>query len=110
MEQDILRLELARAVASRKVPDDAIAAVAGRLAATKVQPRRIDICALGICIDYLTDERDLSNLVPGLFRLEGVRIRGIEIFPWGIPYPDLFRVHVEQEFDETAPYAPTLGH
>jgi hypothetical protein len=110
MEQDALRLELARAIASRKVPDDAIAAVAGRLTATNLQPRRIDICALGICIDYITDERELSDLLPGLFRLEAVRIRGIEIFPWGIPFPDLFRVRVEQEFDETAPYAPALGH
>lgn len=101
-----LRMALARAVASRKVSDAAITAVAERLAKAKLPIRGIDICAYGICIDYFfTDER-WAKILPDLVNMKGGRAHSITVFPWGIPRPDLFRVRVEHQFEELA---PTLG-
>lgn len=95
-----IRMALARAVASRKVPDDAIAAVADRLARHKLPIRGIDICAYGICIDYFFTDDRWSRVLPEILKLKGSHVHSITVFPWGIPVPDLFRVRVEQQFEE----------
>lgn len=108
-EQNDLRMAVARAVAARKVPDEAIAAVAKQLAASKYKVRGIDTCIYGICIDYFFDTDQWYRALPELARGKDARIRGIEVFPWGIPWPDIYRVRVQQEFDVLAPYnTPTL--
>ena len=103
-----VRLALAKAVASRKVSDEAIAAVAKRLAASKYKIRGIDVCIYGICIDYIFDHEDWSKALPELIGVEKARARGIDILIWGIPWPEIFRVRVGHEFDEL-PGAGTLG-
>jgi hypothetical protein len=96
-----LRLALARAVAGRKISDDAISAVAKKLAASKQKIRGIDNCVYGICIDYFFDSADdWTKLVPELVRSKDARLHGIEVFPWGIPFPDIYRVRVQQDFPE----------
>lgn len=97
-----IRLELARAVASRRVADDAVAALAKRLAATKLQIRGIDVCTHGICIDYIFNDDRWSKVLPEIVKLRGARVHALTVFPWGIPVPDVFRVRVEQDFDELA--------
>lgn len=113
-EQGDLRMALARAVAGRKVPDDAIAAVARKLASSKYKVRAIDTCIYGICIDYFFDSDQWYRALPELTRGRDARVHGIEVFPWGIPWPDIYRVRVQQEFDELAPFNPntngSLGH
>lgn len=105
-EVNDLRIALARAVAARKVPDDAIAAVAKILAAGKNKVRGIDVCAYGICIDYFFEGDQWVRALPDLVRGKDARVYSIEAFPWGIPWPDLFRVRVQAEFDEFAKYNP----
>jgi len=112
-EQGDLRMAVARAVAGRKVPDEAIASVAKQLAASKYKVRGIDTCIYGICIDYFFDSDQWYRALPELTRGKDARVHGIEVFPWGIPWPDIYRVRVQQEFDVLAPYnthtAPNAG-
>lgn len=108
-ESGDLRMALARAVAGRKVPDDAIASVAKKLAASKYKIRAIDTCIYGICIDYFFDTDQWYRALPELARGRDARVHGIEVFPWGIPWPDIYRVRVQQEFDELAAYNHNLA-
>lgn len=101
-----LRLALARAVAARKIPDDAITAVAKKLSASKYPIRGIDVCIYGICIDYFFDSDQFVKALPELVRVKDARVYGIEAFPWGIPWPDIYRVRVQQEFNEIAAQTP----
>ena len=105
-----VRLALAKAVASRKVSDQAIASVAKRLAASKYKIRGIDVCIYGICIDYIFDNDEWHQALPELVKFERARARGIDIFIWGIPWPEIFRVRVGQEFEELpGPNAGEIG-
>lgn len=101
-EAEDIRVALARAVASRRIPDAAISAVAERLAATKLPIRGIDVCAFGICIDYFFNDDRWQKALPEMLNLKGSRVHQITMFPWGIPWPDLFRVRVEHDFAELA--------
>jgi hypothetical protein len=95
-----LRLALARAVAGRKISDDAIATVAKKLSASKHPIRGIDNCVYGICIDYFFNGDEWTKTLPELIRSKDARVYGIEVFPWGIPFPDIYRVRVQQDFPE----------
>ena len=99
---DDIRVALARAVATRQVSDEAIAAVARRIAGTKLPVRGIDVCTYGICIDYFFNDDRWTRALPELLKAKGTRVHSVTVFPWGIPWPDIFRVRVEQEFDEFA--------
>jgi hypothetical protein len=41
-------------------------------------------------------------VLPEIVKAKGARVHTITVFPWGIPWPDIYRVRVEQEFDEFA--------
>lgn len=95
---DAVRLSLARAVAGRKVDPKAVKAVATRLGKLDYRIRGINPCIYGICLDFILERPELDKLVE---QLGGAgRIRGLHAFPWGIPWPDLYHVRVEQQFDE----------
>jgi hypothetical protein len=94
-----VRAALARAVAERKIPDDVIDLAAKQIATAQHPIRGLDICAYGICIDYFLDGKDWWRILPELVQIEGGYLRGIEVFPWGIPFPDIFRVRVTQSLD-----------
>jgi hypothetical protein len=96
-----VRSALARAVAQRKVSKDAINEVAESLAAAKHRIRGINVCERGICIDFILDNGDWLKQLPGIVEMKGGRFRGIEVFPWGIPFPDIVHVRVMQEFEQT---------
>ena len=91
-----IRAALARSFADHKIADDVVDVVAKQLASAKHQVRGIDVCTHGICIDYFIDGHDWWKTLPELITIEGGILKGIEVFPWGIPYPDLFRVRVTQ--------------
>jgi hypothetical protein len=95
-----LRLALARAVAGRKISDDAIAAVAKKLATIKQPIRGIDNCVYGICIDYFFTGDEWTRVLPELIKSKDSRVYGVEMFPWGIPFPDIYRVRVQHDFPE----------
>jgi hypothetical protein len=101
MSNDLMhvRSALARAVAEYRVADDIIDTMAKQLAATKHQIRSIDVCMYGICLDYFIDGEDWWRTIPELIEVEEAQMRGIEVFPWGIPFPDIFRVRVTQSLD-----------
>jgi hypothetical protein len=94
-----VRAALARSIAERKVPDEVIDVVAKQLATAKHQIRGIDICMYGICLDYFIDGGEWWQRLPELVEVEGGRLKGIEIFPWGIPVPDILHVRVTQIMD-----------
>lgn len=94
-----VRAALTRAVAERKIPDDVIDLAAKQIATAKHPIRGLDICAYGICIDYFLDGSDWWRTLPELVQIDGGYLRGIEVFPWGIPFPDIFRVRVTQSLD-----------
>ena len=73
-----------------------------KLAATKLPIRGIDVCAFGICIDYFFNDDRWQKALPEMLNLKGSRVHQITMFPWGIPWPDLFRVRVEHDFAELA--------
>ena len=104
-EPEDIRAALARAVAARRVPADAVASVAKRLAASKYPITRIDVCTYGICIDYFFNDDRWSKVLPELVKAHGARIHSMVVFPWGIPFPDIFRVRIEQDFDEFAAFS-----
>jgi len=94
-----VRVALARAVARNNVPDDVIAAVADQIAAAKHPIRGLDVCERGICIDFFVDDAELRATWQEMLEFDGGKLRGLEIFPWGMPTPDIFHVRVIQEFD-----------
>lgn len=94
-----IRTALARAVANRRISDDAIDEVAKQIANAKFPIRKLDICTVGICFDYFVDSQDWWNTLPELINITGSELKGIEIFPFGIPMPDLFQVRITQSFD-----------
>ena len=91
---DGLQKSLARKIATFKIPDARIDEIAKSIFVADVREARLDVCAYGICIDYLFDRPRLDALakIPGLRRLE--------LFPWGIPVPDVFHAHLEVEVPE----------
>jgi hypothetical protein len=97
-----VRTALARAVASRQVPDHVIDTAARQLAGLPEQIRGIDVCTVGICLDFVLDGDDWARRLPDLVRVEGGQIRGIEVFPWGIINPDIVHVRVTQKLEALA--------
>lgn len=91
---------LARAVASRKIPNAQVEIAANRLAECKYPIRGIDICVYGICLDYFIDDREWWNVLPDLVDVGGGRVGRIEVFPYGIIDPDLFHVRISHDIEE----------
>lgn len=91
---DGIRQSLAQKIAGFKIPDARVNEIAKAIISTDVKHARLDICAYGICIDYLLERPQIDAFVkiPGL--------RRIEVFPYGIPVPDIFRAHIEVEVPE----------
>ena len=94
-----VRMALARAVAQRRVEDRIIDEVAQQIALAKYPIRGINVCERGICIDYICDGNDWKDTVGTVVDLEGARLRGVEVFPWGIINPDILHIRVTHEFD-----------
>lgn len=95
---DAVRMSLARAVAARSVDPKAVKAVAARLGGLDYRIRGINPCIYGICLDFILERPELDKLIE---QLGGIgRVQGLRAFPWGIPWPDLYHVVVEQQFDE----------
>ena len=92
-DTDAVAHALARAVATREVDKKAIAVAAKRLD-YGIPIRGIDPCIYGICFDFVVGHDELIGLLK-----EGP-FGPVRIFPWGIPFPDLFHVQVERDFAE----------
>jgi len=107
-----LRLALARAVADRNVDAQAIDQVVARLGKFDHKIRGVNPCIYGICLDFFLERPELDDLLNKA--LEVGRVHGLRVFPWGIPWPDIFRVELETQFEEipdaVASRALTLGH
>jgi hypothetical protein len=94
-----VRTALARAVATRQVPDEVIDLMTKQLTAAKLPIRGIDICTYGICIDFIIDDMEWWRKLPDVTVLDGATLKNLEVFPWGIPFPDIVHVRVAQSFD-----------
>lgn len=97
-----VREALARALADRKISDGGLESAARQIAAAKHPIRGIDVCTQGICIDFFIDGGEGWKDLPDLVGLKGGKLRGVEIFPWGILNPDMLQVRVFQDFDSIA--------
>lgn len=89
--QKVLASALAKQLASREVSNQHVSALAKELSTAKFLPKRVDICQYGICFDYHVKADQMAGLINdlGAFRV-------IKVFPWGIPFPEEFHVHVER--------------
>jgi hypothetical protein len=106
-----LRMELARAVAGREIPDDAIASATKQLAEANAQwpIHRIDLCVYGICIDRFVPV-DRFREVFELVMKPDLPFRKVELFPWGIIEWDVVQVRVEQHIPELASLTLDMHH
>jgi hypothetical protein len=103
--EDVARSALARAVTACEVSDDDVKLVAEHIVTLSgISPiRRLDICAYGICIDYLIEPDRGAEILNDLMKLR-LPVRTIEWFPWGV-FPDrddLTQVHAEIVVDQLA--------
>lgn len=96
-EKKNVKRAMARALADRKVSDKAISAVVDRLDFSE-RIRGVDPCIFGICWDFVTERPGLDQLIDEALSVG--RLGEIRVFPFGIVDPDLFLVHIEQDFDE----------
>jgi hypothetical protein len=93
-----IRATLARAVASRKVSDETIDAVAEQLAQFNLRIHDLDICPRGICGEWFLTGSQLGTL-EDLLQVDGGLARRVNIFPRGFPKPELFHTQVTYDFD-----------
>ncbi len=98
-EESAVRSALARAIAERQVPDDVVDLAAKQIANYKHPIRGIDVCTVGICIDYIVEAKDWESVLPDIISIPNGKLEKIEVFPWGIVQPDLFQVKVSQDLD-----------
>jgi hypothetical protein len=105
-----LRMELARAVADREIPDDVIGSVSKQLVELhgRWPIQRLDICVYGICIDRLVPI-DSYREVLGQVLDAKVPIRRLELFPWGIIDWDFMQIRVEHQIEELSPFVRGMG-
>lgn len=101
MNNDLIHIRkaLVQAIAERKVADEVVDMIAGQITLAKHPIRGIDVCTYGFCIDYFFEGDELLHSLPDLIDVEIGQFKGLEIFPWGIVTPDLFRVRVTHSFD-----------
>ena len=85
-------------LAKAELPKASLEKFASAVSRTRLKPIGLDICAYGYCVDLLIegglaefDIRDVEDIAIG-------KLKGIEIFPWGIKDPDMLRVRIGQEF------------
>jgi hypothetical protein len=105
---DDLRVALARAVVGRKVEADAVERIAKRLSELDHKVRGVNPCIYGICLDYFVERPEIDALLKE--SLSVGRVRKLEVFPWGIPRIDVFRVQVEQQFEGIPDIGPVHDH
>lgn len=109
--ESALRMELARAVAGREIPDDVVASATKQL--TEAHRRwpihKIDVCVFGICIDRFVPVdsfREVLDVVLGADQ----PFRKVELFPWGIIDWDVVQIRVEQQIPELAAATAGMRH
>ena len=83
----------AKRLAAHRISDTTVESLAKQETDSRLRPVGIDICQFGICLDYRTPRRSLSELMTQLEKDE--TIGGIQIFPEGIIEPDDFRIRVD---------------
>jgi hypothetical protein len=92
---DGLRDSLAKKLAGSRISDERVNELAKGVFLEGAKHVRLDICAYGICIDYLVDR---PRFFDALITIKG--LRRVEVFPYGIPVPDIYRAHLEIEVPE----------
>jgi hypothetical protein len=103
-----MRVVLARAVAGREIDSGAVDALAERLEAFEYRVRGLNPCIYGICLDFFVERPVIDDLIEKSLQLG--RVRELKLFPWGIPWPDLFHVQIEQQFEGIPDVGLPVGH
>ncbi len=93
MRDDKLGVHFERAIAVGRLDKEAVFALAERIQDLRLVPARVDWCIHGICLDYVVPKARIGGFLREL--VERLRVRDrLEVFPHGIPVPDLWRVQV----------------
>lgn len=87
---------LTQAVAQRHLPDDLIQELAQRFTEFRTPIKGINVCERGICIDFVVDRTEWPQSMEDIVRVLGPDLRGVDVFPWGIPAPDLLHIRAVQ--------------
>lgn len=103
-----LHATLTQAVAQRRLPDDLVQQLAQRFTEFRTPIKGINICERGICIDFVVDRKDWPQSLTDIIHVLGPDLRGVDVFPWGIPFPDVLHVRVAQDIALPGMAAP--GH
>ncbi len=82
--------------------------MAAKLNKYEYKIRGINPCIYGICLDFFVEKPEINELLGKA--LEVGRIRELTVFPWGIPWPDLFHVRIEQQFEGIPDAELHIGH
>ena len=88
-----LGAHLERAIAIGQLDKKAVFDLADRIQDLRIAPARVDWCIYGICLDYVVPR----GRIGGFLRELVDRLRVVdrpELFPLGIPVPELWRVQV----------------
>jgi hypothetical protein len=97
MESKALAAALARRLAAHRVDDQVIAGLVRELEAVEQPPIDVDVCTLGICVDYFIDRGEVGKLFEKL--RDSANLGPIRVFPKGILQPDGFLVQVEHSLN-----------
>ena len=90
-----LYLALSKKISQKEIPDEVIEKTVEKLAISKEKILRIDVCTYGICLDYklFGDTPSIYERIGNIF-LEDIVCRDINIFPFGIPFPNILDIKV----------------
>ena len=94
-------IALAKAVASRNIPDKTIEDVAQQLSSIEHEIKGIDICKYGICVDFWTNQP--INGTDITTPLINANLGELKIFEYGIINPDLFHTKADIQIDQLSP-------
>ncbi len=83
--------ELARQLAAHRIADRDVKDLV-KIIARDDLPRRLGVCAVGICVDHYVPHAQYLKLLESLI---SSRVHKVESFPLGTLNPELFRVRAE---------------
>ena len=94
-----VRHAIAKSVAAYDVGDEVVDVLTENIIGAELPVRRLDVCVYGICIDYFFDRGEWAERLQQVMKVDIGLVRELEVFPYGIPWPDIFHVRVTHQLE-----------